>query len=46
MRDAAEIANLLHGNKRHFHPVVLRDGVHQDLVQLVKMRETVMEQRT
>ena len=46
MRDAEEIANLLHGNKRHFHPVVLRDGVHQDLVQLVKMRETVMEQRT
>jgi len=46
MRDAEEIANLLHGNKRHFHPVVLRDEEHQGLVQLVKLRETVMEQRT
>ena len=26
MRDAEEIANLLHGNKRHFHPVILRTG--------------------
>lgn len=46
MRDAEEIARLLHGDKRHFHPVVLRDGMHQELVQLVKMRETVMGQRT
>lgn len=46
MRDAEEIANLLHGNKRHFHPVVLRDETHQGLVQLVKIRETVMQQRT
>ena len=46
MRDAEEIANLLHENKRHFHPVVLRDQEHQDLVQLVKMREIVMADRT
>lgn len=46
MRDAEEIARLLHGDKRHFHPVALRDGTHQELVQLVKMRETVMGQRT
>ena len=46
MRDAEEIANLLHENKRHFHPVVLRDQEHQDLVQLVKMREVAMTDRT
>lgn len=46
MRDAEEIANLLHGNRRHFHPVVLQDQEHQDLVQLVKMREIAMTDRT
>lgn len=46
MRDAEEIANLLHENKRHFHPVMLRDQEHQDLVQLVKMREVAMTDRT
>ena len=46
MRDAEEIARLLHGDKRHFHPVRLRDAEHQNLVQLVKMREMVMSQRT
>ena len=46
MRDAEEIARLLHGDKRHFHPVQLRDAEHQNLVQLVKMREIVMSQRT
>lgn len=46
MRDAEEIARLLNGDKRHFHPVQLRDAEHQNLVQLVKMREMVMSQRT
>ena len=46
MRDAEEIARLLHGDKRHFHPVQLRDAEHQNLVQLVKMREIVVSQRT
>ena len=36
----------LHGDKRHFHPVQLRDAEHHDLVQLVKMREIVGSQRT
>lgn len=46
MRDAEEIAYLVHGGKRHFHPVVLRDDRHQHLVRLLKLRDIVVGQRT
>jgi len=46
MRDAEEIAYLVHGGKRHFHPVALRDDEHQHLVRLLKLRDIAVGQRT